>query len=141
MKKVHKKVILIEDNNAEAGLLKIVFKELNIKYELIHFYDGDDLLTHLPTIPIEDISYILLDLNMPKVNGFQVLKIFSTHEVWKKLPAIVFSSSVDQPDVNTCYDLGANAYVSKPLDFNKLTEIVKTIHAFWGETNIGAFSN
>jgi two-component system, response regulator len=141
MKVEHKKVILVEDNQAEAGLLKIAFSELKIKHQLLHFLDGDDVLTQLPGVPIEEIAYILLDLNMPKVNGFQVLKTFAAHPSWKSLPVIVFSSSINQTDINTCYELGANAYVPKPMDFNNLTDTLRTIHAFWGETNLGAFSS
>ncbi len=135
----HKKIILVEDNIAEADLTKIVCRDLQIKSEILHFSDGEELLFQLPALPLTQISYILLDLNMPRVNGYQVLEKLRVNPDWKKLPVIVFSSSTSENDVNTCYDLGANAYVTKPMDINKLSQVVQSIHSFWGQTNIGPF--
>ena len=139
MKIKRKKVILVEDNKAAAGLLEMVFNEQKIDCDLAHFQDGDDLLSGLPVIPLYEICYILLDLNMPKMSGFELLEIFAGHPDWQKLPVIVFSSSTCQSDVDACYDLGANAYVSKPLDFNSLQRIVQVVHGFWGQVNQGPF--
>lgn len=135
----HKKIILVEDNKAEADLTKIVCRDLKIESEILHFSDGEELLIKLPALPLAQISYILLDLNMPRVNGYQVLQKLSTEPNWKKLPVIVFSSSTSENDVNTCYDLGANAYVTKPMDINKLTQVIQSIHSFWGQTNVGPY--
>lgn len=130
-----KKIILVEDNKAEADLAKLVFSELKIDREILHFSDGADFLNHLPDLDLGDICYLLLDLNMPKVNGFHVLKKLAEHQDWKKIPVIVFTSSSHEADVNECYDLGANAFVSKPLDINDLDSTLSAIDFFWGKKN------
>lgn len=130
------KVILVEDNKAEADLTKIIFREQAIRAEIVHCNNGEDLLNLLSSIAYGEICYILLDLNMPKVNGFDILKAFSEHQDWSKLPVIVFTSSNSDADMRTCYEMGANAYVPKPLDLNGLDSTIKAIHDFWGETNV-----
>ncbi|TAK31177.1 MAG: response regulator [Saprospiraceae bacterium] len=137
MNKQTSKVILVEDNMAEAGLVKFAFKEQSVATELIHCHDGEELMALLSTVAPDIIRYILLDLNMPGMNGYEVLKRFSADENWKKLPVIVFSSSSHQSDVRTCYELGANAYVCKPIDFNEFDEAIRCINAFWGGVNLG----
>ncbi len=136
MNKHTHKIILVEDSRADAELVKYAFKGQSVAAELIHCHDGEELLKILPTLVPGTIQYILLDLNMPGMNGYEVLKHFSAGEAWKQYPVIVFSSSMHQSDVRTCYELGANAYVCKPLDFNEFDEAIKSINAFWGGVNL-----
>ncbi len=130
------KVILVEDNPADVELTKIAYAALSDKIELLHYADGKQLLESLPGLNLSDISYLLLDLNMPKLGGLDVLKIFSNHEVWFKIPVIVFTSSFHNGDISNCYLLGTNAYVAKPVDIEQFEKTIATIHQFWGKTNI-----
>ncbi|MFQ5447520.1 MAG: response regulator, partial [Saprospiraceae bacterium] len=128
--------ILVEDNPADAELVKFAFESQSVDAQLIHCPDGGELLALLPSLSLNTICYVLLDLNMPGMNGYEVLRHFFEDEYWRKLPVIVFSSSMHQADVRTCYELGANAYVRKPLDFNDFDEAIRHINAFWGQVNL-----
>lgn len=131
-----KKIILVEDNLADVKLTKMAFGNLPIEVDITHFFNGQELLDHLSTAPLNDISLILLDLNMPKLGGIEVLKAFNENSDYKKLPVVIFTSSVHQSEVRTCYELGANAYVNKPLDIADFDNTIKAIAYFWISTNI-----
>lgn len=141
MKNKCSKVILVEDNKAEADLTKIIFKEQDIQVEILHCSNGEALIELLTKVSYKDICYILLDLNMPRINGFDILKTFAGHNEWCKLPVIVFTSSSSDADMKTCYEMGANAFVPKPLDLHGLDQTIKAIHRFWGEINIRPYLN
>ena len=80
-------------------------------------------------------AFILLDLKMPKVDGWEVLRQMKTDERLKTIPVIIFTSSPDLADISRCYQLGANAYVVKPMEFQKFNETLKCIWQFWAEAN------
>lgn len=131
-----KKIVLVEDNLADVKLTKMAFSNLPVDTEIIHFFNGQELLDYLTDASLNDISLILLDLNMPKLGGIEVLKVFNTNPDYKKLPVVIFTSSVHQSEVRTCYELGANAYVNKPLDIADFDETIRSIAFFWLSTNI-----
>lgn len=142
MGNTHRKVILVEDNMAEAKLTNIAFSAHPSRPEIIHCIDGEKFIELLQDFPLQQISYILLDLNMPRMNGIDVLKVLFEHEHWKALPVIVFTSSAFQKDILTCYDLGASAYVVKPVEFEELERKLTAIDNFWsGANRLPFFSN
>lgn len=131
-----KKVILVEDNQADIELVKIAFDELSTPIELLHFYNGHDLMKHLQTQSVHDIALILLDLNMPKMGGIDVLRAFQKQEHLLRIPVIVLSSSLREADIKICYNLGANGYVNKPLDIDYFYKMIQSIVSYWLETNL-----
>ncbi len=131
-----KKIIIVEDNKAEADLTRIIYQEQSIECEIVHCENGEQFLSMLSTINTDEICYILLDLNMPRVNGYEVLEYLSQHDEWRDLVVIVFSSSNNSKDVALCYALGAKAYVTKPMDLDELDRTIQSIHSFWGSTNM-----
>ncbi len=132
-----KKIILAEDNLADFELTKLAFDELHLPVEIIHVGDGQELITFLQDAPLNEIALMLLDLNMPKINGIEILKMMYHDEVLRKLPVIVLSSSLHESDVLSCYEYGANAYVNKPIDINDFNEIIRSIANFWIGINLG----
>ncbi len=130
------KVVLVEDNKAEADLAKIVYRELSLPVDIIHCQNGEEFLGLLEVANPADICYVLLDLNMPRLNGFEVLKTLSKDEKWKNMVTIIFSSSSNEKDVSKCYQLGAKAYVVKPFDITELDRTILSIHNFWGNLNL-----
>ncbi len=138
---ISKKILVVEDNLADVELIKLVLKNLDARTEILHFFNGQELLDHLQGAPLHEVGVILLDLNMPKLGGIDVLKAFQQKEEYKKLPVVVFTSSAHQSDVSSCYSLGANAYVTKPIDINEFDEVIKTIACFWMDFNIPAAAN
>lgn len=131
-----KKVILAEDNQADAQLTKLAFQELGMPLEVVHVSDGQELLSFVQKGDLDNITLILLDLNMPRLGGVEVLKAFYGDEEFKKLPVVVFSSSAHESDVTTCYNYGANAYVCKPIDINDFSKTIRSIAQFWGQVNV-----
>lgn len=129
------KVILVEDNPADAQLTRLAFKNISPEAEVVNFSNGKELLSHLSEEKKDPISLILLDLNMPQMNGTEVLKSLQENKDWAGIPVVVFSSSKQDVDIYNCYALGANAYVTKPFDLSEFEKTIETIALFWGNLN------
>ncbi len=129
-------VVLVEDNKAEADLARIIYREQSLPVEIIHFQKGEEFIAFLNDVGHDGICYVLLDLNMPRLNGFEILETLTKNEKWKHLTVIIFSSSSNEKDIAKSYELGAKAYVAKPLDLNELDRTILSIHDFWGNINI-----
>lgn len=130
------KIILVEDNQADAELTKMALKDIPFAFEIIHLSDGTELLDYLKNTVVSDIAVVLLDLNMPSPSGKDLLKSISDDEGVKNVPVVIFSSSSNQLDIQECYSIGANAYVKKPVDIEEFQKAVKAIALFWLEVNI-----
>ncbi len=131
-----KKIILAEDNQADVELIKLAFKNVPLPIELHHTYDGQELMDYLRREPLENVALILLDLNMPRMGGLDVLKIMYNDEELRKVPVVVFTSSTHENDVLSCYEHGANAYVGKPIDVDKFQDVINAIAYFWADINV-----
>jgi len=131
-----KKIILAEDNLADVELTRLAFADLSLPIELVHVNDGQELLNYLNDAELSDIALVLLDLNMPKIGGIEILKMMYEDQEYKKLPIVVLSSSLHENDIVTCYEYGANAYVNKPIDINDFNEVIASIANFWVEINL-----
>ncbi len=131
-----RKIVLAEDNLADVELTRLAFANLDLPIELIHVNDGQELLDYLNDAELSDIALLLLDLNMPRIGGIDLLKMMYDDDEYKKLPVVVLSSSLHETDVITCYEYGANAYVNKPIDINAFNEMIAAIASFWVEINL-----
>lgn len=128
-------VLLVEDNEGDVRLIKEAFSESKIEKNFSVAKDGEDALNYLyargkyseRTKP----DIILLDINLPKKNGFEVLETIKNDPDLKKIPVIMLSSSSSEDHILKSYDLSANCYVTKPVDFDEYTLAVKTIEDFW----------
>lgn len=130
-----KKVLYIEDNIADIKLFEeaISFNELAINLEFVT--DGQEMLNyfeaskkaHYRDLP----DLIISDLNLPKISGQQVISEIKKDSVFKKIPVIVFTTSKLKSDIEKCYEYGANAYLSKPVDIDKIFELIELIDKFW----------
>jgi CheY-like chemotaxis protein len=132
----NKKVILVEDNLADVELVKISMRELENPIELVHVGDGQELLNFLKTAVLNDIAVILLDLNMPRVSGIDVLKYMQDDANFRKVPVVMFTTSNSKSDIMKCYELGAKAFVCKPLDIFEFNSSIKSIVEFWTGINM-----
>ncbi len=128
-------VLLVEDNEGDVRLIKEAFSESKIDKTFSVARDGEEALNYLyargkyadRTKP----DIILLDINLPKKNGFEILESIKNDPVLKKIPVIMLSSSSSEEHVTKSYDLNANCYVTKPVDFDEYTQAVKIIEDFW----------
>ena len=130
-----KTIILVEDNPAEARLAQLAFQEMAIPNPTIHFSNGHQLLEYLNEEGPRDIAFVLLDLNMPEINGKDVLRAIQENQAYKTLPVLIYSSSGHEDDIEECYALGAKAYIRKPMDFIRFKEILQKTYDFWVGTS------
>ena len=128
-------LLLVEDNPADVVLLKEALKESPIPVELYTVSDGTEALAFLhhadryDEAPCPDL--IVLDLNLPKLNGQAVLAHLKTDVTLKRIPVVVFTSSTNPDDIAQSYALGANAYVQKPLGLAEFFVMVHALIGFW----------
>lgn len=125
-------VLLIEDNPEDAELTIRVLKKHNLANNLVHLQDGEAALDFLFAEGSNNIPrLILLDLKMPKVDGIEVLNKIKNDDQKKIIPVVVLTSSKEERDVIESYKLGVNAYVVKPVEFEKFVEAVAQLGLFW----------
>ena len=131
-------VLLVEDNPDDEALTKRALASSNIDHDIVVVRDGVEALDYLfgtgthsgrDTRIVPDV--VLLDLKLPKVDGFQVLQKVRADDRTKLLPVVIFSSSFEEQDLIDSYRLGANAYFSKPVDFGEFVEAVQQMGRFW----------
>ena len=130
-------ILLVEDNKGDVGLIEEVFEEAKIRNNLHVAEDGEEAMLFLhgegkfSGFPRPDI--ILLDLNLPKKDGREVLGEIKEDPALKSIPVVILTTSGAEKDVLKAYDLHANAYITKPLDFEQFIRVVKSIGNFWLE--------
>jgi len=128
-------ILLVEDNPGDIRLTQEAFKNSKLHNRLDIVQDGEQALTYLrrqgkyADAPRPDI--ILLDLNLPRIDGREVLAQIKEDEDLRRIPVVVLTTSDDEKDVLTTYNLHANCYITKPVDMNRFVEIVQTIEGFW----------
>lgn len=131
-------ILLVEDDPNDVWLVKHAFQTAGINQPLHTVNDGQEAIDYLQGVgPFADRhafplpKLVLLDLKMPRLNGFDVIGWMRRHYPSKLTPIIVLSSSALPQDVNRAYELGANAYMVKPADFRALERLFRTIADFW----------
>ncbi|WP_184173572.1 response regulator [Rhabdobacter roseus] len=126
---------MADDDADDRFLVQAAFEDNNIPYNVLFFEDGEQLLTHLKNKMNEVApSFILLDLNMPKRDGRDVLKVLKADSRLRSIPIIIFSTSKAPDDVDSSYRLGANSYVVKPTSYEHLKDVILKISDFWLNT-------
>lgn len=125
-------ILMADDDADDRFLVKAAFEDISISQSIIFFEDGDQLVNHLLlTESGKNPLLILLDLNMPKRDGREVLKIIRSNISWNTIPIIIFSTSNAPDDIKSAYQLGANCYIIKPSSYEGLKETVLNIQKFW----------
>ncbi|HLX95297.1 MAG TPA: response regulator [Verrucomicrobiae bacterium] len=136
-----KRILLVEDNERDIELTLAALDEHNLVNEVVTARDGAEALDylhhrgkfagHANGLPV----VVLLDLKMPKVDGLEVLRQMRSDATLKHVPVVMITSSREEQDLVNSYQLGVNAYVVKPVDFQKFVESVKQIGFFWAVIN------
>jgi two-component system, response regulator len=132
-------VLLVEDNADDAELTTRELIKNHVANIIFHVRDGAEALDFVfakgKYESIRDIRYppkiILLDIQMPKVNGIEVLSRIKSNEQTKMTPVIMLTSSKEDPDIQTCYKLGANSYIVKPVNFESFTQAIRNFGFYW----------
>ena len=131
-------VILVEDNEDDAALVIRALKKNNLANNLVHLKDGVEALDFIfATGQYEgrqiknSPKVILLDLKMPRVNGIEVLQKVKSDPRTEAIPIVVLTSSGEDPDIKKCYELGANSYIIKPVEFDNFSKAVSDLGLYW----------
>jgi two-component system response regulator len=124
-------ILLLEDSLEDAELIVRTLKKHNLANHLLHVQDGEEALNYLMNENDFLPRLILLDLKMPKVDGIEVLKVLKAHPQKKLIPVVVLTSSREERDIVESYRLGVNAYIVKPVDFEKFVKAIADIGLFW----------
>lgn len=135
------RILYIDDSVRDTELALEVLKESNLANEVLVLRDGVEALDYLFQRGRfegqfhEQPAVILLDLKMPRIDGIEVLRQIKLDPSLKVIPVVVMTSSREEQDLNRCYQLGANAYVVKPVEFHEFLDAVKSLGIFWAILN------
>ncbi len=130
-------ILLVEDNPVDLDLTLRAFKTRKLTNPIEIARDGEEALAYIEkwkngeTVPV----LILLDLNLPKVNGLEVLEAIKKHPEFRTIPVVVLTTSFESGDVKKSYQLGANSYIVKPVSFDKFIEVATQIELYWSVLN------
>lgn len=127
-------ILLVEDSDADAFLIKEAFKKASFDNVVHHLWDGEEGRAFLENEDNPEPDLILLDINMPLMNGHELLKWIKTNSKLKHIPTGMLTTSTAQSDINESYDNHVNYYIVKPLDFNKLQDVINKLEDFWVKT-------
>jgi CheY-like chemotaxis protein len=124
-------VLLVEDDHVDTMTVKRSFKDLNVINPLATVSNGEEALEYLRDENNERPCVILLDLNMPRMNGIELLKILKADDELKMIPVVVLTTSEDIRDKIAAFGLSAAGYIVKPTDYKKFVEAMKIIDIYW----------
>ncbi|MEI8345957.1 MAG: response regulator [Pseudomonadota bacterium] len=124
-------ILLVEDDDGHAALIKDHFREARLSNPVQRFCDGEEILNFLfaeKEVPLVIQDYLmLLDIRMPKVDGFEVLQKMRTHEALAKLPVIILTTTDEPWEVKKCFQLGCNSYLTKPVEFPNFLQALRKV--------------
>ena len=126
-------ILLVEDNPMDLDLTLRAFSKKKFSNQVHIARDGEEALAFMPRWEAGEAlpAVILLDINLPKVNGLEVLRQLKAHERFRRIPVVVLTSSREDKDLKTAYDLGVNSYIEKPVSFSKFMEVAEHIELYW----------
>jgi CheY-like chemotaxis protein len=130
-------LLLTEDNPMDIDLTRRAFARRKFINPLKTARDGEEALAYLARWEAGEPAplVILLDLKLPKIDGLEVLRRIKSHSVFRSIPVVVLTTSADDGDIRTAYELGANSYIVKPVDFDQFVQVAGQIELYWCALN------
>jgi two-component system, chemotaxis family, response regulator Rcp1 len=131
------RILLVEDSVADAKLVQLALEESGSTSEVLRVEDGADAVVKLDAIAAGDVALpdlVVLDINLPRVGGIDVLRRIKADPDLRTLPVVVFSTSRSDVDVAAAYACGASSYVVKPVDLHRFMDVVRSIESYWTAT-------
>lgn len=131
-------IMLVDDNPMDVELTQRAFQYSRLTNPLVVARDGEEALAWVPRWEAGEPrpAVILIDINMPRVNGLEVLQALRAHAVSANLPVVMLTTSSTSRDIETAYQYGANSYIVKPVDFDRFREIAEQIRLYWTVLNV-----
>ncbi|HJV60592.1 MAG TPA: response regulator [Albitalea sp.] len=124
-------ILLVEDDQVDAMTVRRALKEIRVTNPLVQADNGEAAIKHLGDASQERPCLILLDLNMPIMNGIEFLQVVKAHAEWRRIPVVVLTTSQEEQDKIASFDLSVAGYMAKPVDYRKFVEAMRTIDAYW----------
>ena len=137
-------ILLIDDSRADAKIIERALAEAKVEHRMTVIHDGQQAIDYLKGLaepdspPESEPNLILLDLNLPGVDGAQILAEIKADSFLKSIPVVVLTTSRRDEDILSTYQAGANTYIQKPAEFPRYRELVLTLRAYWHETALKA---
>lgn len=131
-----KPILLVEDDRVDAMTVKRAMRDLQVNRSVAHSTNGEEAMKYLTSPDTEKPFIILLDLNMPKMNGIEFLKAMKAHPDLKTIPVIVLTTSKEQRDILDSFEFGASGYMVKPVDYSKFVEIINRVVTYWNSSEL-----
>ena len=130
-------ILLVEDNPMDMDLALRAFNKKKRTHTIHVARDGEEALAWMPRWDAGEPlpAVILLDLNLPRVNGLEVLEHLKAHPRFRRIPVVILTSSREDSDLKCAYDLGVSSYIEKPVSFNKFIEVAEHIESYWCSLN------
>lgn len=133
MNREHYEILLVEDNPGDVRLTQEILKESRFNTQLKVVYDGEEAIHYLQQSLHKNMlpDIVLLDVNLPRRNGHEVLEMIKEHPRLLLIPVVVLTSSEADHDISQCYAKYANCYITKPVDFDEYFKVINKIEQFW----------
>jgi CheY-like chemotaxis protein len=131
MKIFDKPILLVEDDQVDVMTVKRALKEIKVSNPVVNPENGEEALNYLRDPASVNPCIILLDLNMPIMNGIEFLQVIKQDERFRRIPVVVLTTSEEQQDKVKSFDLGVAGYMAKPVDYRQFVEVMRTIDAYW----------
>ncbi|HEY3487040.1 MAG TPA: response regulator [Gammaproteobacteria bacterium] len=124
-------ILLVEDDKGHAELVRLNLRRGGITNEIVHFENGQKALDFLLRNKIDEKKYLMiLDINMPGINGLQVLSKIKGHDATKNIPIIILTTATDEREAEYCYELGCNVFITKPVDYETFCTAIQELGNF-----------
>lgn len=125
-------IIMIEDDEGHARLIEKNVRRAGVNNEILHFLDGTSALKYLETPETRGLGplLVLLDLNLPDMSGTDILARIKQNDSTKRAPVIVLTTTDDQREIQRCYDLGCNVYITKPVEYDTFAQAIRQLGLF-----------
>jgi CheY-like chemotaxis protein len=131
VKITNRPILLVEDDQVDKMTVVRALKEIHVTNPLVHRENGEEAIHYLQDPASEKPCIILLDLNMPIMNGLEFLKAVKNDDKLKCIPIVILTTSEEQQDKINSFDLGVAGYMAKPVDYRQFVEVMRSIDAYW----------
>ncbi|MES2295538.1 MAG: response regulator [Pseudomonadota bacterium] len=131
MKVTNKPILLVEDDQVDVMTILRALKEIHVANPVVNMENGEAALEHLRAAGTERPCIILLDLNMPIMNGIEFLQKIKADDAFKQIPVIVLTTSEEQQDKVNSFSLGVAGYMAKPVDYRRFVDMMRSIDLYW----------
>lgn len=131
MRITNKPILLVEDDQVDAMTVQRALRELHVTNPLVRRENGEEGLAYLRDAGVAPPCIILLDLNMPVMNGIEFLQAVKRDPLLKAIPVVVLTTSAEQQDKVNSFNLGVAGYMAKPVDYRQFVEVVRSINTYW----------